>query len=302
MHILKNFIITILLIFSLFLFYSSCTNKAKSEILYDYDILIKNGTVYDGTDGLPLKRDIGIKGDKILATGNLTGSAINVIDAEGLIVSPGFIDVHSHSDMGFQEQGENIPEDIKGNYNYLYQGVTTVITGLCGDGMHTKDVFNLVAKIKFGANLYHMAPHGTIRNELFGNKQPKKLTPIQLEQMKAKLREEMDAGAIGMSTGLIYVPGALANTEELVELAKVVKEYDGFYASHVRDEGGLSPGNVGILDAYKEAIEIGRKSGVPVEICHMKLMTPKNGVSGDDILRLIEKARKDLSIKKETLL
>jgi N-acyl-D-aspartate/D-glutamate deacylase len=270
-----------------------------------YDILIKGGTVYDGTLRPPFIADIGIKGDKITAIGTLDGKAIKIIQAKGFIVTPGFIDIHEHSDTVFTGSTSGsgagltpvMQEELKGNYNALYQGVTTVVTGNCGMGItDTAKWFKTVESIKFGTNVMHLIPHGEIRYELFGKKnQPGKLSRKQLRELKARIEKEMKAGACGLSTGLAYTPGINATIDELIELSKVVHKYSGIYATHMRDESGtiLEDGKIAVLESIKEAIEIGRKSGAPVQISHLKLQAPHNGLKASQMLALIEAARQE---------
>jgi len=188
-------------------------------------------------------------------------------------------------------------EELKGNLNAIYQGVTTVVTGNCGNSISdTARWFKMVESMKFGTNVMHLIPHGKVRFELFGEKnQPGRLSPKQLKKFKAKVEEEMKKGACGISTGLAYAPGFNARTGELIELSKVVGKYGGIYATHMRDESGtiLENGKIAVLESIKEAIEIGRKSGVPVQISHLKLQVPNNGVNASQMLGLIEAARRE---------
>lgn len=260
-----------------------------------YDVLIKNGTIYDGTLREPYVADIGIKGDRIVAIGKLTGQAAKTIDAKGCIVTPGFIDVHNHYDYIFKViDPATAPEEIKGNFAYLYQGVTTIVTGNCGVGIgDTQKWLGTVESMNCGTNVVHLAPHGEIRRAVFGDNQPDNLTPEQLESLKKRVEQEMKNGAWGMSTGLVYAPGMYATTEELIELCKVVKQYGGIYATHMRDETGTirEDGKIAVLESIGEAIEIGRQSGIPVQISHLELQVPWNGVKASQMLGLIEAAR-----------
>jgi N-acyl-D-amino-acid deacylase len=265
----------------------------------DYDLLIKNGTVYDGTLNKPYTADIGIREDKIIAIGKLTQKAVKTIDATGKMVTPGFIDVHTHCDLTFERGGIKrflayAMPSWKGNHNYQYQGVTTVVTGNCGYGYTDMDQwFDMVESVGFGTNVYTLVPHGMIREALFGKDQPQKLSLQQLESMKSRVSEEMEKGAIGMSTGLEYAPGYLAKTSELIELSKVVRQHGGIFTTHMRDESGkiYPDGDKGIFKSVKETIKIGREAEIPVQISHLKISAPINETRAREVLDLIENAR-----------
>lgn len=265
-------------------------------------MIIKGGTIYDGTLAKPRIVDIGISGDRIAAIGSNLGKAAKIIDATGFIVTPGFIDVHNHGDHTFQMIGKDViavaskTPSLVGNHSYAYQGVTTIVTGNCGLGYTNADEFyDILTKVKFGSNVYHLAPHGAIRQELFGYNQPQKLTQQQLEAMKKRVAEEMEKGAVGLANGLEYAPGSLTDTEELIELAKVVKKYDGVYVSHIRDLTGniYKDGRIGIIEALKEAVEIGKKANIPVQISHIQIDEPINNMKATPIIELILKARSE---------
>jgi len=265
-----------------------------------YDTVIQNGMVYDGTLAQPRIASIGIRGNRIVAIGNNLGEAAKIIDATGLIVTPGFIDVHNHGDLTFQRFGNDVAAiapkipSLVGNHSYAYQGVTTIVTGNCGFGYTNLHAFyDVLDTVKFGSNAYSLTPHGAIRQELFGYDQPEKLTPRQLEALKKRIAEEMEKGAVGLSNGLEYAPGALADTEELVELAKVVKKYNGVYVSHIRDLTGRSynDGRIGIIEALKEAIVIGKRADIPVHISHIQINEPIHNMTAMPIIELITKAR-----------
>jgi N-acyl-D-aspartate/D-glutamate deacylase len=267
-----------------------------------YDTVIRNGTVYDGTLAKPFIADIGIRGDRIAAIGGNLGRGTQIINAAGLIVTPGFIDVHNHSDLTFQHLGKDaattasgIPS-LAGNHSYACQGVTTMVTGNCGLGYtNSNEFFDLIGKVKFGGNVYHLAPHGAIRQELFGYNQPRKLTPQQLAAIKKRIAEEMEKGALGLSTGLEYAPGAFTDREELIELAKIIKKYNGLYVSHIRDLTGriYYNGRIGVIEALQEAIAVGKKAKVPVQISHIQINEPINNLTAKPMLELIAKAREE---------
>lgn len=264
-----------------------------------YDIIIKGGLVYDGGLAPPRRADIGIRGGRIEGIGNLAAGAERTIDASRHIVMPGFIDVHTHCDLTFKDSGKlrylaYVLPSFKGNYNYISQGVTTVVTGNCGNGYMDIDYwYGLADAVGFGTNVSHLVPHGVMREELFGKNQPRELSSGQLGKMKDRIAEQMEKGAAGMSTGLFYFPGFLAPTKEIVDLCTVVRKYGGVYATHIRDESGkrMPGGGFGDLNSVKEAIEIGERAGVPVEVSHLKLHAPFDGSRVEQVLDLIEAAR-----------
>jgi N-acyl-D-amino-acid deacylase len=275
---------------------SSCGRGPASG---QYDVIIRGGTIYDGGPGAPFVGDIGISGDRVIGIGDIAGSARRVIDARGLIVTPGFIDVHTHCDLTFKRSGwkknlSYVIPSFRGNDNYRYQGVTTVVTGNCGYGY--TDVakwLDTVDSVGFGTNVYHLVPHGIVREELFGKEQPTDLSSDQLERMKAKIAEGMEAGAVGMSCGLEYPPGFLTVTDELIELAKVAARYGGIFTVHTRDESGaIAPnGQWGLVNSIREAVAISERAGIPVQISHLKAAAPRNGITPPDFLPFIEDAR-----------
>jgi len=262
-----------------------------------FDLIIKNGTIYDGTLSEPFISDIGIIGNKISAIGKLPQKAKKIIDAKNLIVTPGFIDIHTHCDMAFKrtilkKYHDAVPEECKRNHNQLHQGITTVVTGNCGLGYsNTEFWLDIVDSIDFSANVFHLIPYGIVREDVFGDNQPKNLSSSQLELLKNRVTEEMENSAIGFSTGLEYAPVCFSSTEELIKIAKVVRKNNGIYATHIRNETGIGKGNFNILDSIKEAIEIGKQADIPVEISHLKLGLPKGDVAISQVLELIEKAR-----------
>ena len=272
--------------------------------VFTYDILIKGGLVYDGSTAKPVVKDVGVKEDKIVAVGkDLTGSARRTIQAQGLIVTPGFIDVHNHTDlailMAFIASGKEgdlsiITPAWKNNHNYATQGVTTIVTGLCGGGFwDTKQWLGLIDSTKFGGNVYHLIPYGMLRQQLFGDNQPTTLTVDQLNTLKTMVEKEMKNGALGVSVGLEYAPDCFTSTDELVEIAKVVKKYGGLYDAHIRDNTGAihANGQPGVLLAIKETIEIGKRVKIPVHISHIQLNLPWNNVQAKQMYGLIEQAR-----------
>ena len=224
----------------------------------DFSIIIKDGYILDGTGNPWFKGDIGINGKRIDAIGNLSKkNAGNTIDAKGLFVSPGFIDVHTHCDRGIIE--------VPTVDNYIHQGVTTVIGGNCGG--HPYPIADLFLKLEengMTVNFGCLVGHNTIRREVMELKMELP-TPAEMKRMKTLIRQEMEAGALGFSTGLSYLPGAYSDTNELVSLVSAIIPFDGIYTSHIRDQGKK------ITQGVEEAIAVGEKNNVPVLISHIKL-------------------------------
>jgi len=269
-----------------------------------FDLLIKNGTVVDGTGRAPEKMDIALRGDSIASTGPLNGAlASEVIDAAGLYVCPGFIDIHAHSDF-------NLLTDPPG-CGKIRQGVTTEVCGNCGLSaspllgnarrQREKSLRDLGLAItwsnlaeyagalsgkKLIANMAPLTGHGSIRGSVVGydDRQP---SPEETKQMARLLEGEMEAGSWGLSTGLIYPPGVFADREELVGLARITRRFGGIYTTHMRSEGD------GLIEAIEEAVDIGRQAGIPVQISHLKTMGKKNWHKLPAVFATIEKARRD---------
>ncbi len=283
------FSIFVILVFSLGLL--SCSKAYKEPL----DTAILNGKIYDGSGGEPYVADIGIKDGKIVYIGKIKPNADKVIDAEGLYVSPGFIDIHNHAFFTLDDEiiafiGEDVDlDELRAVKNFLYQGVTTIISGNCGSGDCTiAAMFADIEKNGIGPNLLQLVGHGTIRMKVMGmaDRAP---TDEEMEKMKTMVREAMEGGAIGLSTGLFYPPGCYAETEEIIELAKVVKEYGGIYATHVRDEGTNLMG--GVEEAMREAIEIAEAADVPVQISHLKASGTRGQGKAKAITQIFEEAR-----------
>lgn len=250
----------------LMLIFSGCSDH--------YDIVIANGNVLDGSGKEAKKTDIGIRGNKITGIGNLSGKNANLyIDASDRIVAPGFIDPHSHTDTKLLI---NSRAESK-----IRQGVTTEITGNCGYSPFPqksrdksmwssanafsdyKSYCDTLAKHVIAINQASLVGHGNIRRYVMGNVDAEP-DPEQLDEMKELLDRQLRQGAWGMSTGLEYTPGSFASTEELIELAKVLKKHDAIYATHMRNE------DEHLVEAVDEAIRIARESGARVQISHFK--------------------------------
>ncbi len=272
-----------------------------------YDLLIRNGRVIDGAGNPWYRGDVAVEGDRIAAIGKLCeAKAEKVIDAEGLVVAPGFVDAHSHSDFNtlvYREMESTV-----------MQGITTVVAGQCGSTAapvnperretFEKDInaqlpLGVAIKVTWttfdeylreeereglGANVAHMVGHGAIREAGMGA-DARPPTAKELSSMKELCAEAMEAGAYGLSSGLIYPPGIFAKTRELIEVAKVAAEYGGVYDTHIRGEGRT------LLKSVREAIKIGEKAGIPVQISHHKAANKAVWGKSRATLRLIEKAR-----------
>jgi len=274
------------------------------EEIFMYDILIKNGQIIDGSGNAAFFADIAIKDGKVvLIQPEIKEIAAEIIDAKGLQVSPGFIDNHSHSDDRAFWGSDS--------YNYLEQGVTTQITGQCGDSPapyyegaldgykegRSEEEFNRLVEMSksassflagaekqtFGTNYAFFVGHGALRGKAMGYSDAKP-TEEQMNIMKAELKDAMDAGYLGYTSGLVYAPSVYGDEAELTELAKVLVPYGGVYASHIRGEGD------NVLRSVKEAIAVGENSGCEVLISHLKVMGKQNEGMSVELLKAIDEA------------
>src|SRR6478736_2279943 len=241
------------------------------------DLVLRGGTVYDGNNTEATIGDVAIKGERIVAVGKfeVVGSPRS-IDCKGLVVAPGFIDLHSHSDSGI------VQEKTRSNANFLMQGCTTVVTGNCGSG--PVDVGAFYKKIDSdgaGTNILHLLPHGSLRNRVMQGDPNRPPSPDELTKMKELAERAMRDGACGMATGLIYTPGSFSKTDELIAIAEVVGKYGGIYASHIRNEGSQ------LLESLDEILAIGKQAKLPVHVSHIKVSgRPHWGLAPDAIAKL----------------
>jgi N-acyl-D-amino-acid deacylase len=243
-----------------------------------FDVLITGGQIVDGSGSPWVKADVGIVDGRIARIGRLAdASATTRVDASGLVVAPGFIDPHAHA----RERLFDLPAAD----GYLYQGITTVVDG--NDGSSPLPLAPFLQKAEaahFAVNLAMFVGHGTVRERVIGTAN-RKATPAELDEMRTLVANAMRDGALGLSTGLAYIPGNYAPTEELVALSVVAREHGGIYVSHMRDEGGL------VLDSVKETIRIGEEAKIPVQISHHKVGGRRQWGQSKDSLALIAAAR-----------
>lgn len=254
-----------------------------------FDLVIKNGTVIDGSGTDGFTADIGIKDGKIAKIAPSLSDAKDVIDASGLTVTPGFIDSHSHSDNALLSYPAVIEK--------CEQGITTAIAGQCGSSampnpdsenplQHTSaDFFGAVSNMKFGSNTAIFAGHGTIRKAVMGMAN-RECTAKELKKMCELLSEAIDAGAMGVSFGLIYTPSCYAKTDELIALARVAAKKGGMVAAHIRNESDF------LLEAVAEFIEIIKESGARGVISHHKAAYKQNHGKVKESIKMIEEANK----------
>ncbi|MDO1447843.1 amidohydrolase family protein [Rhodocytophaga aerolata] len=253
-----------ILICFIFLLFACSGRTGKSSKPATYDVLIRHARVADGTGNPWYYADVAIK-DGIIAKVEpaLEADAAQVIDADNLLLCPGFIDVHAHAENVYSNSSER----------FVRMGVTTLITGNCGSSVTEVDTFlNYVNKTPIPLNIATLIGHNSVRRKVM-DEVDRRPTPEELKQMESLVEMAMKEGAVGLSTGLIYVPGTYANTDEIITLAKAAARHKGIYASHIRDEGNE------VKEAIQEAIQIGKAAQMPVEISHFKISSKKYGVA-----------------------
>jgi N-acyl-D-amino-acid deacylase len=264
-------------VYSILFFVGFLTASANAQTA---DILIKNAKILDGTGNSWFYGDIAISGGKIVQIGRLASwNAKKVIDATGLVAAPGFIDVHTHI------EGDEVknPEAT----NFIYDGVTTVITGNCGlSDANIGRYLHKIDSLHTSVNVAALVGHNDVRKAVMG-RASRNPTEVEMQAMEKIVDQAMRDGAVGMSTGLIYIPGTYSTTEEIVRLAKVASKYGGVYASHMRDEGDS------VVAAIEEALYIGRIAKMPIQISHFKLSGQQNWGRSSETVPLIMNARKE---------
>jgi N-acyl-D-amino-acid deacylase len=265
------------------LFVSLAATSAHGQT---FDLVLRQGRVLDGTGAPERVADVGVREGRIAAIGDLRNArARRVVDASGLIVAPGFIDMHSHADRALSSPGLNVA------LNNLTQGITTVVVGQ--DGRQAWPVGGSIRQTiddwrarGLALNAILLVGGGTVRQEVLGNA-PRAPTPEELERMKARVRAAMDGGAWGISTGLGYTPGRFSTTDEVIALTEVVQPYGGVYISHLRDQGDK------LLDSVEETIRIGRATGVTVVATHFKSAGHTNFGKARAAMQRIAEAREE---------
>ena len=251
----------------------------------NYSILIAGGRVIDGTGARPRRADVRIVGGKIAAIGSLTAEqGERVVDAKGLVVAPGFIDAHSHADGELLEDPDAETQ--------IRQGITTSVVGQDGDSHFPLQTwFDAVTAKGVALNIASFVGHGTVRTQAMGAEASKPATPAQIAKMKELTAQEMAAGAIGLSSGLEYVPGRYSTTEELIACAQVAGRFGGLYISHVRNEDNQA------LESFRELLRIADEGHLPAQISHIKLCsTPVWGKSKTVIRMMADARRRGLDI------
>lgn len=269
-----------------------------------FDIIIKNGTIIDGTGQKSIQADVAVKNNKIVKIGELQDEKGEFeIDATGKIVCPGFIDVNNHSDTYWQIFLNPNLESL------VYQGITTIIGGTCGSSLaplatsktiesiqkwidlkrvsfnwlSLKEFFKFLEDKKFSLNFATLIGHETLRRGILED-ESRSLNPKELKFIQKMLKDSMKEGAVGLSTGLVYTHAKLATSEELIDLANIVKKYDGVYVSHIRDEANE------LVESVEELIKIGKTAKVRSHISHLKAIGEENWEKMDEVLALLDKA------------
>jgi N-acyl-D-amino-acid deacylase len=264
---------------------AAATLVASSCAAQELDLILRGGSVIDGSGSAAVRADVGIAGDRIVFVGPGAGrKAKRTIDATGLVITPGFVDPHTHTaaDLSDPKRSRNDP--------YLMQGVTTVATG--NDGDSPADTGATLAKWEqqgIGTNAVLFIGQGTVRHEVMGMSDAAP-TPEQMEKMKALVDKAMKGGAIGISTGLYYAPGSYSSTEEVIALSRVAARYGGIYDTHMRDESSYT---IGLLGSVRETIRIGREAHLPVMISHIKALGADVWGQSTQVIQLIDDARKE---------
>ena len=268
-----------LFVVSLVLLSTFCAPGAVGQSV-EQSLLIRGGLIIDGT-GTPAKvADVRLSGGRIIQIGGLKPRPRErVIEAQGLVVAPGFIDIHNHSERGFA--------DDPGARSQVLQGITTIAVGPDGGSpWPIAGYLQWAGRQRLATNLLAFVGHATVRRQVMGDNYKREATPAEISRMAGLVAQAMLDGAFGLSSGLEYDIGHPATTDEVIALARVAGRYNGIYMSHVRDEADLA------MDAFREAIKIGREARLPVQVSHIKLGTVSVWGKSNDAIRLIDDARR----------
>ena len=242
----------------------------------EFDLVLRRGRIVNGTGREAFVGDVAVRAGRIVAVGEFAGRGTNELDASGLVIAPGFIDVHTH--------GEDILERPAAE-NFVRMGVTTLVLGNCGSSeLDIGGLFRQLGTNPPAANIATLIGHNTVRASVMGGSFMRPPNERELERMKGAVEKAMRDGALGLSTGLIYLPGTFSKTEELVALAKVLTPFDGIYASHMRSEGEK------IYEALDELIRIAREAQIRAHVSHIKLSGKKNWGQTDAVLGVLARA------------
>ena len=259
------------------LFVAACYGAAVLTRGASFDLILRHGRVIDGTGNPAFHADVAIEDGRIAAVGRVEGKAPQEIDVRGLIVAPGFIDVHTHA--------EGIMELPRAD-NFVRMGITTLILGNCGDSeLDLGAFFRRLEQTNISANVASLVGHNTVRRKVMGGSFDRPPSDAEMQRMREVITQAMRDGAIGFSTGLIYLPGTFAKTDELVELARTIAPFDGIYASHMRSEGRE------IYAALDEVFRVAREAGIRAEVSHLKLSGKAAWGQAEQVLAAIERAR-----------
>ena len=259
----------------------ACTSPER------YDLLIRGGSVIDGTGRPAFRADLGIRGDRIATLApEVAGEATRTVDATGLVVAPGFIDLHVHALGPVGSPPAVLPiVRLPTADNYVRQGVTTLITGPDGfSPVPLRPALDQIAQARLVPNLGTFVGHGSIRESVLGtvDRAP---TEAEFERMEAHVREGMQRGALGLSTGLFYMPARFGTTDEVIRLARIAGQAGGIHISHMRDEASR------LLDSVTETIAIGERGGLPTQITHHKAVGKPAWGKTVETLRMVDEAR-----------
>lgn len=258
------------------LFFLFVSNQVTAQ---HYDLVLRNGRIIDGTGNAWYRADVAIKDGKIAKIGTVITKSKQIIDVEDKIISPGFIDVHTHVET-------SLPE-IPTADNFIYDGVTTLLTGNCGSSeVDLSAFFSKIETLGISVNVGSLIGHNDVRQAVMKDAM-RMPTNEEQKKMEALVTKAMQDGALGFSTGLIYVPGTYAKTDEVVDLAKAAAALSGIYVSHIRSEGNK------VKEAIEEAIQVGREAKIPVQISHFKISSKPLWGRSHETIAIVETARQE---------